>query len=42
MNSRESFFYPERHLKIDNTTMEADVVAREIAAYFSLVPDSAG
>ena len=42
MNSRESFFYPERHLKIDNTTMEPDVVAREIAAHFSLVPDSAG
>lgn len=42
MNSRESFFYPERHLKIDNTTMEPDVVAREIAAHFALVPDSAG
>ena len=42
MNSRAPFFYPERHLKIDNTTMEPDVVAREVAAYFSLVPGSAG
>jgi hypothetical protein len=25
-----------RHLKIDNTTLEPDVVARQIAAYFSL------
>ena len=38
MNSGESFFYPERHFKIDNTTLEPDVVAREIAAHFSLVP----
>ena len=42
MNSRESFFYPERHLKVDNTTLEPDVVARQVAAYFSLVSDSAG
>lgn len=42
MNSQESFFYPERHLKIDNTTLEPNVVARQIAAYFSLAPDSAG
>jgi hypothetical protein len=37
LNSRESFFYPERHLKIDNSTLEPDVVARQIVAYFSLV-----
>jgi len=36
MNSGGSFFYPERHLRIDNTTLEPDVVAREIAAHFSL------
>jgi hypothetical protein len=42
MNSRESFFYPERHLEIDNTTMEPGVVAPEIVAYFSLVPDPTG
>jgi hypothetical protein len=41
MNSRGSFFYPERHLKIENTTLEADVVARRIAAHFSLAPASA-
>lgn len=38
LNSAGSFFYPDRHLKIDNTALEPDVVARQIAAYFSLVP----
>jgi hypothetical protein len=42
MNTRGSFFYPDRHLKIDNTMLEPDVVARKIAAHFSLAPDSAG
>ena len=42
MNSRGSFFYPERHLKIENTELEPDEVARQIAAHFSLVPASAG
>ncbi len=37
MNSRGSFFYPERHLKIENTGLEPDAVARQIAAHFSLV-----
>jgi len=36
MNSREVFFYPDRHLKIDNTTLEPDDVARRIAAHFAL------
>jgi hypothetical protein len=40
MNSKGSFFSPERHLKIDNTALEPDVVARQIAAHFSLVPVS--
>lgn len=42
MNSREAFVYPWRHMKIDNTALEPDVVARQIAAHFSLVPGSAG
>lgn len=42
MNSRGSFFYPERYLKIDSTTLEPDVVARRIAAHFSLLPERAG
>jgi len=41
MHSREPFFYPERYLKIDNTALEPEVVARQIAARFSLAPDSA-
>jgi hypothetical protein len=36
MNTRASFFYPERHLKIENTTLEPGEVARQIAAHFSL------
>jgi hypothetical protein len=36
MNSSDSFFYPERHLKINNSTLEPDAVARQIAAHFSL------
>lgn len=36
MNSSGVFFYPDRHLKIDNTTLEPDDVARRIAAHFSL------
>ena len=36
MNTQDAFFYPERHLKIDNTTLEPGVVAGQIAAYFSL------
>ena len=36
MNSSDGFFYPDRHLKIDNTTLEPEAVARRIAAHFSL------
>jgi hypothetical protein len=36
MNRRDAFFCPERHLRIDNTTLEPGVVAGQIAAYFSL------
>ena len=32
----DGFFYPDRHLKIDNTALEPDAVARQIAAHFSL------
>jgi hypothetical protein len=42
MNSREPVFRPERHLKVDNTTLEPDVVAQQIATYFSLFQDPAG
>ena len=41
LNSAGTFFYPERHLKIDNTSLEPDAVARQIAAHFSLTADSA-
>ena len=40
LNSRAAFFYPDRHLKIENTNLEPDEVARRIAAHFSLVPAS--
>ncbi len=42
MNSRGSFFYPERHLKIESTALEPGEVARRIATHFALVPVSAG
>jgi len=41
LNSRESFFYSDRHLKIDNTALSPEVVARQIAAHFSLMSDAA-
>jgi len=37
MNSAGSFPYPDRHLKIDNTALEPDLVAAQIAAHFSLI-----
>jgi AAA domain len=40
MNSRDAFFYPDRHLKIDNTALTPEIVARRIAEHFSLMPDS--
>ena len=36
LNTRAAFFYPERHLKIENTNLEPGEVARQIAAHFSL------
>jgi len=36
MNSSDVFFYPDRHLKINNSTLEPDAAARQIAAHFSL------
>jgi hypothetical protein len=36
LNTRGSFFYPERHLKIDNTELEPEVVAKRIAQHFNL------
>lgn len=38
MNTSGEFFYPERHLKIDNTELEPDEVARRIVAHFALPP----
>jgi hypothetical protein len=42
LNTRGSFFYPERHLKIDNTELEPAVVAERIARYFTLPLRKAG
>jgi hypothetical protein len=36
LNTRGTFFYPERHLKIDNTDLEPGIVAARIAAHFGL------
>jgi hypothetical protein len=36
LNTRGAFFYPERHLKIDNTRMEPDAVAEAIVRHFAL------
>jgi hypothetical protein len=40
MNSRGTFFYPDRYLKIDNTALTPEIVARRIAEHFSLMPDA--
>ena len=42
MNSTGTFFYPDRHLKIDNTTLEPETVARQIVAHFSLPLSESG
>ena len=42
MNSTEVFFYPDQYLKINNTTLEPDTVARQIAAHFSLARSEDG
>ena len=36
LNTRDGFFYPERHLKIDNTDLSADAVATGIVERFGL------
>jgi hypothetical protein len=36
LNTRGSFFYPDRHLKIDNTMLEPAAVASRIADHFNL------
>ena len=36
LNTRGQFFYPERYLKIDNTHVDPEVVARQIADCFGL------
>lgn len=36
LNTRGAFFYADQHLKIDNTALEPDVVARRIVKHFSL------
>ena len=36
LNSNGDFFYPERHLRIDNTFLTPRDVAREIVTYFAL------
>jgi hypothetical protein len=41
MNSDGAFFCPDRHLKIDNTALEPDVVAGRIVEHFSLTSAAA-
>jgi len=36
LNSNGDFFYPDRHLKLDNTALEPDAVAQHIAAVFDI------
>ncbi len=36
LNTRGSFFYPDRHLKIENTTLEPAVVADRFVTHFDL------
>ena len=36
MNTRDTFFYRDRHLKIENTALEPEVVARRIVEHFRL------
>ena len=36
LNTSGSFFYPEQHLKIDNTALEPAVVAQRIVEHFGL------
>lgn len=36
LNSSDDFFYPDRHLKLDNTALAPDVAAQQIAAAFGI------
>ena len=36
LNTKASFFYPERHLRIDNTGLAPDIVAARIVERFQL------
>lgn len=36
MNSRDDFPYSDRHLRIENTNLDAAVVARQIAQHFGI------
>jgi hypothetical protein len=42
MNSTDAFFCLDRHVKIDNTALEPDAVARQIAARFALPVSEGG
>ena len=42
MNTDGDFFYPERWLRIDNTHLAPDVVARRIADALGLAPRASG
>ena len=39
LNTSGDFFYPERHLRIDNTALGPEDVARRVAAHFGLPLD---
>ena len=36
LNTRGDFFFPDRHLKIDNTALEPETVARRVVDHFGL------
>jgi len=42
LNTRDDFFYPGEHLKIENTHLKPEDVARRIAGHFQLRLQSAG
>jgi AAA domain len=42
MNSHGAFFYPDQHLKIDNTALSPEMVARQIVEHFTLLANPAG
>ena len=38
MNTDGDFCYPDRHLRVDNTTLEPEEVARQVVNHFGLLP----